>query len=91
MPTPPRYEVLNGADAIIDNALRGFAHDAELRELVDWLKVREREQMAVAQVRATWERTKMSPFFKLWMFYVALFVMSICANLIQKKLERRIK
>lgn len=91
MPLPARYEVLNWAEEVIDNCLAGHAEDSELRELITWHRAREKEQAAIAQFKATWERTKMSPFFKLWVFYLALFVMSICANLIQKKLEKRLK
>lgn len=89
MTVPPRWQVLVEADEIVENCLRGNAADQELRQLINWLRLREQQQATVAQIKGSWERTKMSPFFKLWCFYVALFMLSICANLIQKKLEKR--
>lgn len=88
---PARYEVLNWAEGVIDQCLSGNAEDGELRRLITFLRAREKEQATIAQIKSTWERTKMSPFFKLGLFYVALFTLSICANLIQKKLEKRLK
>lgn len=88
--TPPRWKVLDGAESIIDRALRGDTGDPLLDRLTTEHRFQSKRKNLEREVRSSVEKMRNSPMFKLCAFYAVLMVLSMILTVMQKKIERNI-
>lgn len=86
---PPRWQVLSEADHIIASALAGKSDDPVLRRLAMLAHQREFRAEQLRKMREGWEKFRLSPFFKLYVFYFVMFAVSILLGEWQKRQKRR--
>lgn len=88
--TPPRWKVLDGAESIIDRALRGATGDPLLDRLTTEHRIRSKRHSIEREIRDNVEKMRNSPMFKLCVFYAVLMVFSAILAVMQKKVEKKI-
>ena len=88
--TPPRWRVLDGANSIIDRALRGTTGDPVLDRLTTEHRLRSKRQSIEREIRDNVEKMRNSPMFKLCAFYAVLMMFSMILTVMQKRIERKI-
>lgn len=86
---PPRWQVLREADRIIEDGLLGRTEDKVLQALASAKRVTENRERVAREIRESWQRFRMSPFFKLYCFYLFVILASWALGMIQKKAQLR--